>query len=350
MKIKKRYLIPSVVIILLVIVAFAMYNMFTSPFYNPGDLKTKEEYKHLLADNKLKDTENYFNISNDISLYYTVKGEGSPVLIIHGGPGMPYERSWKGLEGLEQNHKFYYYHQRGAGKSTRPFNKFESSNMYENMKALNIDLGLPAQIADIEQIRRKLNVDKLTIIGHSFGGFIASLYAIEFPENIDKLILVAPAGTMEVSSGSVDLYGAIEDRLPEDKKEDFRKYKEQIFDFDAMFKMSENELADLNRGIIPFYNIVNNGNESTEAPFMGGWVQNATFISMGKKHDYTPHLKNVKCPTLIIYGENDINPISSVNQYLDNMPNAKLITIPSATHFPFDEQAEAFEKAITSFI
>ena len=127
---------------------------------------------------------------DDISLHYFTQGEGKPVLIIHGGPGIPYTKNWSGLDSLSNQYPFYSYDQRGCGKSTRPFDKFESSNFYQNMKALDENLGLPAQIADIEQIRRKLKQDKIILIGHSFGGFLACMYAIEFPQHVESMVLV----------------------------------------------------------------------------------------------------------------------------------------------------------------
>jgi len=56
------------------------------------------------------------------------------------------------------------------------------------MTKLDQTLGLGAQIADIERIRQILGEDKLILVGHSWGGFLASLYAAEFPEHVTALI------------------------------------------------------------------------------------------------------------------------------------------------------------------
>ena len=79
-----------------------------------------------------------------------------------------------------------------------------SSNFYNNMLELNANLGLPAQVADIEQIRRKLGQDKMILIGHSFGGFLAALYAIEFPDRVESLVLVSPADVVKIPSETGD--------------------------------------------------------------------------------------------------------------------------------------------------
>lgn len=64
------------------------------------------------------------------------------------------------------------------------------------MTTLEQTLGLGAQIADIERIRRLLGDEKLILMGHAWGGFLALLYAAEFPDRIDALILVFPADVL----------------------------------------------------------------------------------------------------------------------------------------------------------
>ena len=344
MKKKTIFRIVIALIILGFIGYFALSAMFSAPLYRPGDLKTKKEYNHLLEEVRAIDEPNSFNLNNGISLNYFTKGKGKPILVVHGGPGIPYQDAWKGLNSLTSTCKFYYYDQRGCGKSTRPFDKFETNNFYKNMMTLNENLGLPAQIADIEQVRKKLGVEKLTIIGHSFGGFIASLYAIEFPENVERLILVAPAEVVKLPSKSGGLYEIIEERLPADGLKEYQNYLEEVLDFKNIFKKSEKDLVELNKRFIKYYNLATNKSisESEVEPQIGGWLQNAVFLSMGKKHDYSKDLQKIRAPTLIIHGEEDIIPVSSVQLYLDNIPNSRLETIPNSTHFPFNEQAELF--------
>ena len=76
-------------------------------------------------------------------------------------------------------------------------------------------LGVSQHLADIERIRNILGEDKLLLAGHSFGGFLALLYAIEFPEQVEKLILVSPADMIVMPQEDGGFYKRLEKHLPE---------------------------------------------------------------------------------------------------------------------------------------
>ena len=324
----------------------------SGPMYEPKDLTNDSDYQQLLEPTKIKDRTNYFSINDEISLYYFTKGKGEKVLVIHGGPGYPFNQAWKGLDNLTSNYEFYYYHQRGCGKSTRPFDKFESSNFYKNSKFLNKKLGLPAQIADIEQIRRKLGQDKITLIGHSFGGFLATLYAIEFPEHTKSLILVSPAELVKMPAKSGGLYELVKDKLKGKNRAEYDEYLDKFFDYGNLFDKSEKQLVKENLEFIKYYDLATgkkNEGKYTEKE-VGGWIQHACFLSMGKKHDYSEYLKEIKCPTLVIHGKEDLMPISSTTQYLNYIPKSKLKIIDNASHFSFNEKPNEFGEIVKVFL
>ncbi len=345
----KTMLLISAGILLFALLAYYAFNAFISaPLYRPGDLTTKAEYQHLLQTVTAKDRPNYFDLNDSIALHYFTQGKGKPVLIVHGGPGIPNAEAWSGLDSLSNDYQFYYYDQRGCGQSTRPFDRFTSKNVYENLKDLNANLGLPAQVADIEQIRRKLGVEKLSIIGHSFGGFLATLYAIEFPDQVESLLLITPAEVLKIPSESGGLYTMIEEKLPTDEVPAFQAYLKEVMDFKNVFTKSEAELVALNKRFIPFYySAIGRPNPYPDDDLgIGGWLQNAVFVSMGRKHDFSKQLEKIKAPTLIIHGEEDMVPLASVQLYLDHIPNSRLQTIPQAEHRPFEEQAERFGEIV----
>jgi cardiolipin-specific phospholipase len=49
-------------------------------------------------------------------------------------------------------------------------------------------------VDSLEEFRRKNNIEKMTLVGHSIGGYINSAYSIKYPERINRLVLISPAG------------------------------------------------------------------------------------------------------------------------------------------------------------
>jgi proline iminopeptidase len=168
---------------------------------------------------------------------------------------MPFIQPMSGLEPLTGNFRFHYYDQRGCGESTRPVDRFGTPNVYENMMALDQSLGLGAQIADIERIRQILGDDKLILIGHSWGGFLASLYAAEFPEHVEALILASPANTlvMPQPDAASDLFATVRAGLPVEEQAEFDEFMKEYMNFNALFQKSDAELVALNEQFGKYY-------------------------------------------------------------------------------------------------
>jgi proline iminopeptidase len=180
--------------------------------------------------------------------------------------------------------------------------------MYANMTNLDRTLGLRAQLADIERIRQILGDDKLILIGHSWGGFLASLYAAEFLEHVQALILVSPAAALV---------------MPQDD-EKFAMYYLSVVD-------------------IPSDGMIQHGEP-------GGWMSWGMYTSMGQRHDYRAVLKQVSAPVLVLHGANDLQSEAASRQCADLFPNARFVVLPNASHFAFEQQPQAFDQVVGDFL
>ena len=252
---------------------------------------------------------------------------------------------------MVDDYRFHYYDQRGSGESTRPIDRFDPSNTYQNMQALNRTLGIGAQIADIERIRQILDEDQLILIGHSWGGFLASLYAAEFPENVMALILVSPANTlvMPQPDADSDLFASVRASLPAEQQDEFDAFMKEYMDFNGLFTKSEDDLVAMNDRFGEFYM----GSVETSLPQQarsGGWMVWAQYVSMGQRHDYRPALGDVTAPVLVIHGADDLQSESASRLYVDAFPNSQFVVLDGAGHFSFDEQPEAFADAVQGFL
>ncbi|MCK4941451.1 alpha/beta fold hydrolase, partial [candidate division WOR-3 bacterium] len=117
----------------------------------------------------LERSEGYWEI-NGTKLHYVIIGSGDPIVVLHGGPGGNL------ISKLEFAHfapgfQWIFYDQRGCGESERfPVD-------LERLDEAAAFFSVERQVEDLEEIRKKLGVEKITLMGHSWGGGLAIFYA-----------------------------------------------------------------------------------------------------------------------------------------------------------------------------
>jgi proline iminopeptidase len=352
---KMVLVVLAIVLFLIAITVLLFFYFMGKPLYEPGMVRRGEGLRSSIVPPAQSGDESYWQVEDDIKLYHFSEGTGKNVLILHGGPGYPIRQPWAGLKPLASDYRFNYYDQRGCGKSTRPIDKFSSANFYANMKLLDKTLGLGAQIADVERIRQTLGEEKLVLIGHSFGGFLASLYAAEFPERVKALVLVAPASVLVMPSKEGDLFEQVGNLLPANLKNDYADFRKRYFDFSQIFRKSEADLVALNNEFRKYYGAaLRTRNLAPPAARgvneNGGWMTYAMYMSMGTRHDYRQALKSVKAPVLVVHGELDLQPEKLDRLYAECFPNSSFEVVQGAGHFMYDEQPQAFSQIVAKFL
>jgi proline iminopeptidase len=356
MKKKMIILIVSILVVCLAAAAvggYFLYQSFTGPMYQPGMVRAEKDLRAPLDPPAQPDEPGVWLVEPDIRLHYFTAGEGEPVLVLHGGPGYPFLNPWSGLEGLTQDFRFHYYDQRGCGESTRPFDTFTSKNSYENMTALNKALGLGAQVADVERIRRILGVEKITLIGHSFGGFIAALYAAEFPERVGKLVLVAPADMLVMPQADGGLFPLIRERLPESRRAEYDAFMKEYLGFQTIFGKSESDLTAMNDRMGEYYTLAYPGSAQAQEGGQGksgGWMVWGIYLSLGQRHDYRKAMTSTAFPVLILHSAEDLQSEETSRTYMEIYPGARFEVIPGATHFAFEENTAEFARVVKEFL
>ncbi len=113
-----------------------------------------------------------------VRLFTRRTGGGPLVVVLHGGPGAHHDYLLPQYDLLARNRTLFYYDQRGGGQS--PVSR-------------ETPVGWREHVADLEALRRHVGIAKLTLLGYSWGGLLAVLYALEHPEQVERLALVAPA-------------------------------------------------------------------------------------------------------------------------------------------------------------
>ncbi len=338
------------------VVAGWLYYQMGKPLYEVGMVRAAFASPDYGRPPSASGDDSHWQVEAGISVHHFQKGSGHDVLVVHGGPGYPFTEPIAALDSLTDRYRFHYYDQRGCGRSTKPITAFSSSNFYSNLVALNDALGLQAQIADIERIRLITGQDKLTIMGHSFGAFIAAMYAAEFPGRVRALILNAPADVLVLPTHGDDFFGQIHDRLPEPLRADYLRFQSEYLNFRDIFSKSEADLKRLNAQFAGYY-MTAAGSLSDPAVALEwdlaahpGWMVQAIYLAMGKRHAYREALRSVTVPVLVLHGANDMQPESASRSYADLFPNAEFHVIPNAGHQSFAENPGYFADLTGKFL
>ena len=325
--------------------------------YKPGSVRDGQGLAAPLDPPEQTGDPAFWQVEKDIRLHHFSVGKGTPILFVHGGPGFPTREVPPGLEKLADDYSVHFFDQRGCGRSTRPFDRFDTQNFPQSMMKLNQTLGIATQIADIERIRRILGPDKLILVGHSFGGFIASLYAAEFPDHVAALILVAPADMLvfppQDSSGG--LFDAIRRKLPEDKQAEYAKFLAEYMNFSGVFAKTDRELAANNYKLAEFYRMAEeaDGRPPVSQPALedcGGWMVMAIYFTLGMSYDLRDPVREVEAPVLILHGDRDLVRPEVSRGYADVFPNARVEMITGAGHMIFNDRPDEFADAVRSFL
>ncbi len=194
-----------------------------------------------------------------------------------------------------------------------------------------------------------IGVDKVHIISTSLGGEVAMQLAIDFPERINSLTVIASVSEADnillhqVGRWKNFAEKAVQehDSLPEEDRDQFLKDSAHNFLFDAIPEMYGNK----------FYNENFQTIKARDAQFMNNMTRNffaghtllcEMFKGIADKEKMTPNLHKIKCPALIIAGGMDIlKPPSYSKIIADNIPNSKYTVFPDAGHAVAVEEAAA---------
>lgn len=109
------------------------------------------------------------------AVYYEEGGEGEPMILVHGNYGS--SRWWRPILGKVGDYRMIALDLPSFGRSSKP----ESEHT------------IPAYSTYLEYFIKEMDLNEFHLIGHSMGGAVAIRYALDHPEHLKKLILVAPA-------------------------------------------------------------------------------------------------------------------------------------------------------------
>ena len=280
-----------------------------------------------------------------VKIFYKIEGSGPETLVVvHGGPANSLESIRADFAPLAKNRRLIYFDQRGSGRS----------ELIKDGKKL----GYKNLVADLEAVRKHFKLEKMSLIGNSWGGLMISLYAVEHPDRIERMILDTPAGPTRASLS--------------DMEDEISRRMEKIYtpaqierinagrDPEVWLKAKDPVAVcrEVMHGILRVYTYT----QTLEGNFKGDvcsggpesvrqqrTVNAHIWRSLGD-YDLMPKLGLVKAPVLVIHGAADVIPLRASEAWAFGYPNARLFVIERSGHIAQVEAPDIFFPAIDTFL
>jgi len=278
---------------------------------------------------KIRGTEIYFDIAGMQLQPVKQTAIEKPILfMLHGGPGGDHFRYKQHSLELQEVAQLVFIDHRGCGRS-----KKTQRNEYT----------LENNIEDIEALRQYLGLDKICMLGTSYGGMVAQGYAIRYPKNLTKLILVATAPSyrcMETAKKILHARGTPEQiAISENLWNGTFKSPKQVQEF---FNQME-----------AFYS-TQKSPKKTANQYQTIWSHEAInegFAGFLRTFDFIPQLKKIRCPTLVLAGKNDwICSAEESKIIAQHIPQAELKIFKNCGHMIAIDAHAKYIHAVKKFM
>ncbi|HLW55488.1 MAG TPA: alpha/beta hydrolase [Candidatus Angelobacter sp.] len=271
--------------------------------------------------------------TDQVDLGYEVLGKTGtaiPVIAVNGGPGLSHAYMVQNdlWEKIARHRLVVFYDQRGTGAS-----KHVQANAPQSMDA---------QVADLDAVRQAFKLDKVALVGDSYGGLLSMAYAAAHPEHIAKLVLSDSPGPSWKSIVHLlpEVFPDIQEQVAEERK-----------------KLGMDTEAAAQAGLRNHFRMIFYSPQKRDAymsrmgdigfePAVSEAVSKAT-----ADLDLSAKIAAFQFPTLVINGRYDMNvaPLTAW-QLAHTIPGAKVVFFEESGHLPSYEEPEKYIKVLEGFL
>ena len=262
-------------------------------------------------------------------------GNGTPLLLLHGGPGVPSDYL-EPFNALGDDRPVIFYDQLGCGKSDRP----------DDTTLWRVD----RFVDELAQVRRALKLEKVHLYGHSWGAMLAVDYLLTKPDGVEGLILASPLISSPRWITDQDRY---REALPKEVEEVLRRHERAGTTDSTEYKEAAMEFYKRHLcRLDPFPDAMGRAMEGEgRAVYHAMWGP-SEFHATGnlKNHDLTDRLRELSTPTLFTCGLYDGATPESTRFFQHLRPGSELIVFQKSAHVAHLEETDNYLNSIRQFL
>jgi proline iminopeptidase len=259
-------------------------------------------------------TSYYITSKDGAKIFVQEFGKGAPVVLLAGGPGLNPDYLQPLWNTFSKNYRCIVLNERGTGKSILPV-------------VDSVSMSMDNYVNDIEALREHLKLEKLTLLGHSWGGMLCMVYLAKEPQHVKKIILLDSGGPSEEFAKRFD--DNLNKRLtPEDQAE--AKRLDSLGLDDSKAKLP-GYFYDRNRALAAAKAMPENMHGQP------GVFQYTAANYFAGSHEMMKNLRKTTAPVSLIQGMADPMGEATAMDIKEVLPQAKIHFIEHAGHFPWME-------------
>lgn len=268
-----------------------------------------------------------------VRLWASRSGGGTPLVLCHGGPGL-WDMFTDVAALLADRATAIRWDQRGCGRSERCAGPWTSERF----------------VADLDAVRHHFGLERMTLLGHSWGAQLALSYTLAHPERVDTLIHVSGTGIGPDADWNPAYHANFRARLGE-HPERLARWQE-LTDRPALTESEDRERAVL-QWTVEFEDRERARDHAAHMadPWLGINAECNRALNAERRRAWgTPELyaacQALDVPVLIVDGAHDIRPRSAVDSLERALPRGRRVILPDAGHLPWVEDPEGFRRAV----
>ena len=278
--------------------------------------------------------ETFAKTRDGMSLSACVEGDGPPLLLCHGGPGL---WDYLGDLALALIHEFQVcrWDQRGCGRS-------EPSAPY----------GLDVAVQDVQDLKRALGIDEpWVVVGHSWGAYLGLLTALEHPETTAALVYISGTGTPQSwrEFGSATYRSARASRMEahELRRLDELEVKHRSWDEEVEFRRLS-WMTDFVDAVTS--NEALDAMATTRLPINYDVNRILSHAELYPNQQLLDACETCQVPSLFLHGAEDPRPARGAKLLSQRVAGAEFVLVEDAGHLPWVERPVETLQTIGDFL